>query len=177
MRRTGACWFLILGGILFLPAVTRAQPHVDVPVGTKVALRFISAVDSTTVTQDQRINFRTAVPTIVNRRTVIREGAAAHGFVVSVVGGVAPRAASRVRIAFVETDAVDGQTVRLARIELTPSAFRQVRDPATAVATSPVGTIMLGDGIPKLVNGRHFVVPSGAVAVTATTHSIEISTP
>ncbi len=179
MTRTGACGLIILGGILCLPAVTQAQPQVEVPVGTKVALRFLTGLDARTAVQDQRVNFRVAVPTTVNRRTVLREGTAAHGFVVSVIGGTAPRAGVRIRIAFVETTAVDGQVVRLARIEVMPEAFRQVKDPAAAVATSAVGTIMLGDGTSStaFVQGEHLVVPAGAVAVTATTHSIVVTIP
>lgn len=179
MTRTGACGLIILAGILCLPTITQAQPHVDVPVGTKVALRFLTGLDSTTAVQDQRVNFRVAVPTTVNRHTVLREGTAAHGFVVSVIGGTAPRADARIRIAFVETTAVDGQVVRLARVEVMPEAFRQVKDPPAAVVASAVGTIMIGDGTnwTAFVQREHLVVPAGAVAVTATTHSIEVSTP
>ncbi len=179
MTRTGACGLIILGGILCLPTVSQAQPQVDVPVGTKVALRFLTGLDSATAVQDQRVNFRVAVPTTVNRRTVLREGTAAHGFVILVIRGIATSAGARIRVAFVETTAVDGQVVRLARIEVMPKAFRQVKDPAAAVVTSAVGTIMLGEDTSSttFVPGEHLVVPAGAVAVTATTHPIEVSTP
>ena len=179
MTRTGACGLIIVGGMLCLPTVTQAQTQVDVPVGTKVALRFLTGLDSTTVVQDQRVNFRVAVPTTVNKRIVLREGTAAHGFVVLVSRGIAPSTAPRIRIAFVETTAVDGQVVRLARIEVMPDAFKQVKDPAAGVLTSAIGTIMLAESpsSPAYVPGEHLVVPAGAVAVTATTHNIEVSLP
>ncbi len=168
----------MLAVILYLPALGGAQSLVDVPVGTKVALRLLGGLDSTTAAQDQRVSFRVAASVSVNRRIVLREGTAAHGVVVSVVREASPEEGPRIRIAFVETTAVDGSVIRLTRIDATPGSLRQVRDLAAVAATSPVGTILYSNGatVAALSRGGHVVVPAGAVVVTATTHAVQINT-
>ncbi len=79
-----------------------------------------------------------------------------------------------------ETTTVDGHLIRLARIELTPASFRQVKDPVESIATSTEGVILLGsDGVTVVgapVRGRRVAVPAGAVAVTSTTHRVQVNT-
>jgi hypothetical protein len=167
-------WTLILS----LTALAQAQSQVDVPAGTKIALRFINRMDSATAVPDQRVDFRVATHGIVNRRIVIREGTEAHGIVVAVVQDASSASDLRTRIAFIETTAVDGNTVRLARVEITPAALRQVNDPIAAVPTTPVGSILVGNGVPlrSLIRDGQVSIPAGALLITATTHSLQIMT-
>ncbi len=75
MRTAGTRGLVMVSLLLALPTFTQAQSPAIVPVGTKVALRFLTGLDSTTAVQDQRIDFRVAAPVTVNRRIVLREGA------------------------------------------------------------------------------------------------------
>lgn len=168
---------LIFAVLLLLPALAQAQPQVEVPVGTKVALRFLAKLDAASAAQDQRINFRVATHVIVDRRIAIREGTGAQGTVITVRQETSPSLEPRVRIAFIETTAVDGSVVRLARIDIVPGALRQIRDPASAVSTSAVGAILVTNGpVASLIRDGLVSIPAGAVGVTATTHSIIVST-
>ncbi len=180
MRTAGARGLVMLSLMLALPAFTQAQSPAEVPVGTKVALRFLTGLDSTTAVQDQRIDFRVAAPVTVHRRIVLREGVAAHGFVVSVIRETRSGVDGRIRIAFVETTAVDGHLIRLGRIDVTPASFRRVEDPVAFIATSKEGAILLGSdgatGVGAPVRGRRVAVPAGAVVVTSTTHRVQVNT-
>jgi len=169
---------IIAGLILALPTFAQAQAQLNVAAGTRVGLRFINRLDAAAATQDQRVDLRVASHVIVNRRIAIREGTGAHGVIAKVIHDAVSGSEQRTRIAFIETTAVDGSTVRLARIEIFPVVLRQVNDPLAALSTTAVGSILVLNSIPtaSLFREGRVIIPAGAVAVTVTTHSLQIKT-
>jgi len=173
----GAAIFLTVAISLSVTPYADARAGVKVQAGTKVPLRFLKELDSSTAQQGQRINFRVASNVIVNRSVVIRAGAAAHGIVESVAREGQFGQDARIRIGFVETTGVDGRPIRLAPIDITPNSLRQVKDTGGAVATSVVGAVLLGPvglAAGAMVRGGHIKVPAGAIVVAATAANIEV---
>ncbi len=173
----GALIVLIVVLALSVPPKAAAQAGVLVRAGTKVPLRFVSQLDSSTAHQGQRVNFRVASNVIVNRSVVIRAGTAAHGIVESVEPESQFGKDARIRIGFVETTGADRHPIRLSPIDITPNSIRQVKDVSGAVATSVVGAVLLGPvglAAGALVRGGHVVVPAGAIVVAGTATSVRV---
>lgn len=141
-------------------------------------LVFLTGVDSTRARPGMAVRFRVAADVIVGRRVAIRAGAPASGIVTQVVPAGPFGRNARVRIAFVETTAMDGRPVRLASILVNAGWTRTATDRTAAAATSGLGVILLGPvglAAGALIRGGAVVVPPGAIAITTTTEPIQLA--
>jgi hypothetical protein len=115
---------------------------------------------------------------VVDRTLVIRQATPAQGLVVSVTQpGMFGRSA-RIQIEFVQTTGADGRPISLAPVSITPNSMRETRDTSGAVGASVAGIILLGPlGLAggALIRGGHVSVPAGAVAVTSTAPTPQVS--
>ncbi|MDR7522368.1 MAG: hypothetical protein QN168_07895 [Armatimonadota bacterium] len=165
---------------LTLAPLGYAQMRVQLPAGTQVPLAFVTRVDSSTAREGEAVAFTVASDVLIERHAVIRKGSTAQGLVVSVTPpGIFGRNA-RVHIAFVQVVAADGLPIRLAPIDVTPDNLREARDAAGAAGASVAGLILLGPiGVAAgaLVRGGHVTIPPGAVAVTSTIASAQVTLP
>jgi hypothetical protein len=151
---------------------------VSVPNGTQVALKFSAPVDSGTVKEGDTVHFSVASDVVVDRTLAIRQGTPAQGLVVSVTQpGIFGRSA-RIQIEFMQTTGTDGRPISLAPVSITPNSMRETRDTSGAVGASVAGIILLGPlGLAggALVRGGHVSVPAGAVAITSTAPTPQVS--
>lgn len=171
---------LLVSLALAVPPTAQAATNVTVPVGTKVALQFINAIDSTTAKEGQQVNFRVAGDVVVARHAVIKRGAPGKGTIVSVAPPGVFGKNARIHIAFITARAVDGKPVKLSPIEITPEMMRQVKDTSGAVAAGTVGLILLGPlgvAAAALVRGGHVALGAGSVAIVATLARVTIAAP
>ncbi len=156
---------------LTLPPVAEAATTVTVPSGTKVPIRFLEAVDSDTAKAGQRLRFRVSEDVVVGRRVVIRYNTPAQGIIDAVNPPGTLGKNARVHISSIRTTAVDGRSVGLRPVEISPEGLRQAKDTGGAVATGTAGLILLGPvGIVAavLVRGGHVSIPAGTVGVAFT---------
>lgn len=160
-----------------LPPVAEAATTVVVPSGTKVPIRFLEAVDSRTAKVGERVSFRVSEDVVAGGRIVIRYNTAAHGTIdaVNPPGSLGKNA--RVHISSIRTTAVDGRSVGLRPVEISPEGLRQAKDTGGAVATGTAGLVLLGPvGIVAavLVRGGHVSIPAGTVGVAFTAAPVRV---
>lgn len=178
MSRLGnAALALIIVITLALPPIAQAATTVLVPVGTKVPIRFVEAIDSRTAKVGQRVRFRVSEDVAVGGRAVIRFNTAAQGIIdaVNPPGSLGKNA--RVHISSLRTTAVDGRSVGLAPVEISPEGLRQAKDTGGAVAAGTAGLVLLGPvGIVAavLVRGGHVSIPAGTVGVAFTAAPVRV---
>ncbi|MGQ0571990.1 MAG: hypothetical protein ACT4P5_21000 [Armatimonadota bacterium] len=168
----------VLAVSLALPATAVASTVVTVPAATRVPLKFLATLDSSTAQQGQAVRFEVPSDVLVGRRVVVRRGASARGLVRSVEKAGAFGKNARIRIGFVQTTAVDGRPLALSNVDITPNNMRNVKDVGGAAGASAVGLVLLGPiGIAAgaLVRGGHVQVPAGAVAIVATTSRARVA--
>ena len=162
---------------LTLPPVAQAATTVLVPSGTKVPIRFLGAMDSRTAKVGERVSFRVSEDVVVGGRVVIRHDTAANGTIdaVNPPGSLGKNA--RVHISSLRTTAVDGRSIGLAPVEISPEGLRQAKDTGGAVAAGTAGLVLIGPvGIlaAVLVRGGHVSIPAGTVGVAFTAAPVRV---
>jgi len=157
-----------------------AGTSVLVPTGTKVLLKFITPVDSSTIKEGATVKFEVAADVLVDRYVIFRLGTPAQGTVTDVSQPGIFGKNARVHIAYVQATAVDGRPVRLSPLDVTPDSIREVKDVGAAGATSIAGAILLGPiGLAAgvLVHGGQVKVPEGAVGTTEVPQALQMVVP
>ncbi|MGH2375140.1 MAG: hypothetical protein ACRDIC_16935 [bacterium] len=162
---------------LTLPPVAHAATTVLVPSGTKVPIRFLEAADSQTAKAGQRVRFRVSEDVVAAGKIVIRFNTPAQGTIdaVSPPGTLGKNA--RVHISSLRTTAVDGRSIGLAPVEISPEGLRQAKDTGGAVAAGTAGLVLIGPvGIVAavLVRGGHVSIPAGTVGVAFTAAPVRV---
>ena len=139
------------------------------PVGTQVGLRFVTPVDSSTVSVGTRVNFRVYADVLRGGRIAIRHGAAAKGAVTGVTAPSIFGKSATVIIGGMMATAVDGSQVGLNDIVVSKAMVSKAR--AGAAGAAAAGAVVLGPvGVlaGAFVRGGHVAVPAGTT-VTDTT--------
>lgn len=157
-----------------------AATAVLVPAGTRVLLKFVTPVNSATITEGTVIKFEVAADVLVGRSSVFRPGAAAQGTVTDVSGPGIFGENAVVHIGYIQATAVDGRPVRLSPLDVTPNSIRVIKDVGAAGASSVAGAILLGPiglAAGALVRGGQVSVPAGAVGTVAIEHSVTVTVP
>jgi len=157
-----------------------AGTSVLVPTGTKVLLKFITPVDSSTIKEGATVKFEVAADVLVDRYVIFRLGTPAQGTVTDVSQPGIFGKNARVHIAYVQATAVDGRPVRLSPLDVTPQSIQQVKDVGAAGATSIAGAILLGPiglAAGALIHGGQVQVPAGAVGTTEVSQAMQMEVP
>lgn len=168
----------IVGISLALPPASLAQGRtVLVSSGTKVPVRFLEALDSRTAQAGQRVRLRVSEDVVVSGKVVIRFNTAVQGTIdaVNPPGSLGKNA--RIHISSIRTAAVDGRSVGLGPVEITPEGLRQAKDTAGAVAAGTAGLVLIGPvGIlaAVMVQGGHVSIPAGTVGVAFTAAPVRV---
>ena len=162
-----------------LPA-SMGTTAIVVPIGTKVPLRFLTAVDSATVKQGTAVKFEVAADVLINRDVVFRMGTPAQGVVTDVSPPGIFGKNAKVHIAYIQTAAIDGRPAGLSPLDVTPQTVQQVKDVGAAAGTAVAGAILLGPiGIAAgaLWHGGQVTVPAGAVGTTDVAEQLQVYAP
>lgn len=162
---------------LTLPPLAEAATTVTIPSGTKVPIRFLAAMDSRTAKVGERVRFRVSEDVVVGGRVVIRYNTAANGTIDAVNPPGTLGKNARVHISSLRSTAVDGRSVGLRPVEISPEGLRAAKDTGGAVAAGTAGLVLLGPvGIVAavLVRGGHVSIPAGTLGVAFTAAPVRV---
>jgi len=169
---------VMIAAVIGSVSAAHAAPMIRVPSGTSVPLKFVTPVDSSTITQGAVVQFEVATDVLMDRYVVLRRGAPAQGVVTDVSGAGIFGKDAVVHIGFIETTAADGRPVRLSPIAVTPGSVREAENVGAAGASSLAGAIVLGPlglAAGALIHGGHVAVPAGAVATSKLEHAVDVA--
>ena len=153
---------------------------VVVPHGTKVPLRFLTEVDSSTVKDGASVDFEVAADVLVDRYVVFHTGTPAHGVVTDVSGPGIFGKNARVHIEYHQAASVDGRPARLSPLDVSPETVQQVKDVGAAAGTAVAGAILLGPiGIAAgaLWRGGQVKAPVGSLSTVNVAEQLQLYVP
>jgi hypothetical protein len=160
------------------PAPAGTPTDVWVPAGTRVALTFVTPVDSAAVSTGAKVRFKVSADVVGGRYVIIRAGRPVMGTVTKATQPGIFGASSEVVVGFLAVTAVDGRPISLQDVTISKSTITSAR--AGAAGASAAGAIILGPvGLlaGALVKGDHVNVPAGTVVVDTTTASVNVRVP
>lgn len=170
---------LVAAGLLVLPvAPAGAASDVWVPAATRVALTFVTPVDSGVITAGAQVRFKVSAEVVGGRYVIVRAGTPVVGVVTKVTKPGAFGASSEVVIGFLAVTAVDGRPITLADVTISKATITSAR--AGAAGASAAGALILGPvGLlaGALVKGSYVSVPAGTIVVDTTTASVNVRAP
>ncbi len=184
MRKRAVLWtpvFLVAAELLALPAATAGVgvgTDVWVPAGTRVALAFITPVDSGVITTGAKVRLKVSADVVGGRFVIVRAGTPVVGTVTKVTQPGIFGASSEVVIGFIAVTAVDGRPISLQDVTISKETITNAR--AGAAGASAAGAIILGPvGLlaGALVKGSYVSVPAGTIVVDTTTASVNVRAP
>ncbi len=169
----------VVAGLVAPPAAPAGTAtDVWVPAGTRVALTFVTPVDSEAVATGAQIHFKVSADVVGGRYVIVRAGTPVVGTVTKVTKPGMFGAGSEVVIGFIAVSAVDGRPISLQDVTVSKATITGAR--AGAAGASAAGALILGPvGLlaGALVKGGSVSVPAGTVVVDATTASVNIRAP
>ena len=160
------------------PGLAGAPTDVWVPAGTRVALAFVTPVDSAAIATGAKVRFKVSADVVGGRYIIIRAGTPIVGTVTKVTQPGIFGASSEVVVGFLAVTAVDGRPISLQDVTISKSTITSAR--AGAAGASAAGAIILGPvGLlaGALVKGDYVNVPAGTVVVDTTTASVNVRVP
>ena len=163
---------------LTLAPAGAAATDVWVPAGTRVALTFVTPVDSDVVIPGAEVRFKVSADVVGGRYVIIRAGTPVGGTVTKVTKPGMFGASSEVVIGFIAVTAVDGRPISLQDVTISRTTINNAR--AGAAGASAAGALILGPvGLlaGALVKGGYVSAPAGAVVVDTTTISVNVQAP
>ena len=170
---------VIVAGVLALPPTPAgAATLVWVPPGTRVALAFVTPVDSGTITAGTRVRFKVAADVVGGRHVIMRAGTRVTGTVTRVTKPGMFGASSEVVIGFLSVIAVDHKPITLQDVVVSKATISNAR--VGAAGASAAGAVVLGPiGLlaGALVRGSYVSVPAGTLVIDTTTDGVNVSTP
>jgi hypothetical protein len=170
---------LVAAGVLAPPASSAGTAtDVWVPAGTRVALTFVTPVDSGAITAGAEVHFKVSADVVGGRYVIVRAGTPVVGTVTKVTKPGMFGVSSEVVIGFMAVTAVDGRPIALQDVTVSKATITSAR--AGAAGASAAGALILGPvGLlaGALVKGSSVSVPAGTVVVDTTTASVNVRAP
>ena len=120
--------FLVAAGLLALPAATAGEgTDVWVPAGTRVALAFVTPVDSGVITTGAKVRLKVSADVVGGRYVIVRAGTPVVGTVTKVTQPGIFGASSEVVIGFIAVTAVDGRPISLQDVTISKETITSAR--------------------------------------------------
>jgi hypothetical protein len=168
----------LVAGFLAPPPPAWTATVVWVPPGTRVALAFVTPVDSGKITAGTRVHFTVAADVLGGRYAIIRAGTPVTGTVTKVTRPGMFGASSEIVIGFLSAMAVDHKPIALKDLVVSKATINNAR--VGAAGASAAGAVVLGPiGLlaGALVKGSDVNVPAGTLVVDTTTDGVNVRAP
>ncbi len=169
---------LVIALFALPPAPAPATTLVWVPAGTRVALTFLTPVDSSKITAGSRVRFKVAADVVGGRSVIIRAGTLVVGTVIKVTQPGMFGASSEVVVGSLSATAVDGTPIMLKDVIISKETISNSR--VGAAGASAAGAVVLGPiGLlaGAFVKGSDVSVPVGALVIDTTVAGANVRAP
>jgi len=164
---------MLVAAMLRLPPPAWAATAIYVPAGTRVGVRFVTRLDSSTVIQGTRVGLSVTTDVIGGRHVAIRAGTPVSGIVTEVTRPDTFGTRDQVVIGFLRVNGTDGHPIVLRDLVVSKEMVGSGRPAvADALAARPTGQF-----VGALVSGGHVIVPPGAIVTDTTAASVTVAAP
>lgn len=169
---------LVIAPLVLPPAPGQATTLVWVPTGTRVALTFLTPVDSSKITAGSRVRFKVSADVVGGRSVIIRAGTPVVGKVIKVSQPGMFGASSEVVVGSLSTTAVDGTPIMLKDVIISKETISNSQ--VGAAGASAAGAVILGPiGLlaGAFVKGSDVSVPVGTLVIDTTADGANVRAP